>query len=335
MQERANLFGNIGLYARMRHIRKGKKMKRYLKQLVTFVLCLTMCMGNRVAVSAENENNERGITFTAELDTPSVTVSDTSQTVVMRIKADQAVTVNGIGFDVVWADGLSIAGITGGEKIGAYDTSATNLTNGKAAWGSADASVNVEGVTELAVITFTVPADTPAGSYIVGFENLELTEYDEDLIIWESAASATATLTVGAADAAEGYTAGISAENVTVEKGEKVSIQVSAAHAAQSKFNADELTVSYDKSKLSFDETNSTLNGAEITVDTENGKLQIANYGDDRECGNIYTLVFDTIATGSATVTLDSAAFIDKAGASQSDLVAAAINPGTDRKSVV
>ena len=156
-----------------------------------------------------------------------------------------------------------------------------------------------------------------------------MTAYDKDLITWESTASATATLTVGAADVAEGYTAGISAESVTVEKGETVSIRVSVAHVTRSKFNADELTVSYDKSKLSFDKTNSTLNSAEITVDTENGKLQIANYGDDRECGNIYTLVFDTIATGSATVTLDSAAFIDKVGASQSDLLAATINPGT------
>jgi len=328
MPERVNLIGNIGLYARVRHIRKGKKMKRYLKQFVTFVLCLTMCMGNMVAVSAANENNERGITFTAELDTPSVTVSDTDQTVVMRIKAEQAVAVNGIGFDVVWADGLTIAGITGGEKIGAYDASGTNLANGKAAWGSADASVNVEGVTELAVITFTVPANTPAGSYAVGFENLELTEYVEDLIIWEDAASARATLTVKAADAAEGYTAGILADSVTVEKGEQVSIRVSAAHATQSKFNADELTVSYDKSKLTLAEAASTLNGAEITVDAENGKLQIANYGEDRDFGNIYTLAFDAIETGSAKVTLDSAAFIDKAGASQRDLVAAAINPG-------
>lgn len=318
----------------MWHIRKGRKMKRYLKQFVTFVLCLTMCMGNMVAVSAANENNERGITFTAELDTPSVKVSDTDQTVVMRIRANQAVTVNGIGFDVVWADGLSIAGITGGEKIGAYDASGTNTANGKAAWGSADASVNVEGVTELAVITFTVPANTPAGSYTVGFENLELTEVEAEgtqynLITWEDAASAMATLTVEAADAAEGYTAGISAESVTVEKGETVSIKVSAGHATQTKFNADELTVSYDKSKLTWAEDASTLNGAEITVDAENGKLQIANYGDDREFGNIYTLVFEAIATGSAAVTLDSAAFIDKAGASQSDLVAAVINPGT------
>ena len=146
--------------------------------------------------------------------------------------------------------------------------------------------------------------------------------------VWEETASATATLKVMEATATEGYTAGISADNVTVEIGTEVSIQVIAGHATDTVFNADEIAISYDADKLVFDQAASTLRTATVDSNTS-GKLNITNYGDDRNFGNIYTLVFDTITTGTATVKLDSAGFIDKAGASRSDLLIATINPGT------
>lgn len=301
-------------------------MKKYFKRFTVFILCLALCMGNILTVSAANENNMSEVIFTAVLDTDTIQASDTDQTVVMRIKASTGVTVDGIGFTVTKDDALTIAGITGGDALGAYDSGATNVENGKAAWGSTN-SENVTGVTELAVITFTVPANTAAGTYEVGFTNLELTK--DWGTVWEDAASATTTLTITGAVAAEGYTAGISADDVTVEAGTEVSIKVSAGHASQTVFNADEIAISYDHDKLSFDRDASGLSNVDVTNDTENGKLRIANYGDNRDLGEIYTLLFNTTATGAATVTLDSAAFIDKEGASQTDLLAATINPGT------
>ena len=301
-------------------------MRTKIKRLLVFVLCLALCMDNILTVGAAGESNMSGVTFTAELDTDTIQVSDIDQTIVMRIKASEGVTVDGIGFTVTKDDALAIAGITGGDTLGAYDSGATNIATGKAAWGSAD-SENVTGVTELAVITFTIPANTVAGSYTVGIKDLELTK--DYGTIWENAASATATLTVTPATTTEGYTAGISADTVTVEEGAEVSIKVSAGHATQQTFNADEIEISYDQNKLAFNKAASTLNGTEVTDDSTDGKLKLANHGADRNFGDIYTLVFDTIATGSATVTLNSAGFIDKAGASQSDLLTASINPGT------
>jgi hypothetical protein len=130
------------------------------------------------------------------LDKPLIQVSDEDQIVVMTIKAKNPVTVDGIGFTTKWDRPLLITAITGGEKIGAFNNAATNLNNGIAGWSSPDAE-NVEGVTDLAVITFKVPANTAAGTYTVGVSALELTkDYGE---IWERNATASTTLVIEAA----------------------------------------------------------------------------------------------------------------------------------------
>jgi len=300
-------------------------MKKLYKQVLTWILCFTLCLGNAMAVHVANESNESGITFSVVLDTPEIVASTQDQTVIMKLIANSAVDVDGMAFTVLQDEALKFTAVSGGTGIGAFAEADVKLETGYAAWGSAD-SENVTGVTELAVITFTVPANTPAGEYTVGIADLELTKNYGD--IWEDTASATTTLTVAAASAAEGYTAGISTDNVMVEKGTKVSVKVSAGHAADEAFNADEIVVSYDSAKLTFDQTASVLGTA--TVDRSiSGKLTITNYGDDRNFGDIYTLVFDTTATGTATVKLDSAGFIDKEDASREDLNPATINPGT------
>lgn len=301
-------------------------MRKVFKRFTVCILCLALCVGNILMLSAANENNTSEVTFEAKLDTPSMQTSDIAQTVVMRIIANTGVDVDGIGFTIMKDDALSIAGITGGDALGAYDSGATNIENGKAAWGAAD-SENVTGVTELAVVTFTVPANTPAGAYEVGFTELELTK--DYGTVWEDSASATATLTITEAATAGGYTAGISADAVTVEEGMQVTIKVSAGHASLGAFNADEVELSYDKDKLALNGNASQLGSGQVTIDSTNGKLKIANYGDNRDFGEIYMLVFDTIATGTATVKLDLAAFVDKEGASETDLIPAVITPAT------
>ncbi len=300
-------------------------MKKLYKQVLTWILCFTLCVGNAVAVNAANESNNVDIGFYVELESSTITASTQDQTVIMRLKANNLVDVDGMAFTVSQAEPLKFTAVSGGAGIGAFAEADVNLTTGYAAWGSSD-SENVTDVTELAVITFTVPANTPAGNYTLGITDLELTKDYGD--IWEDAASATTILTVTEASAAEGYTAGISTENIMVEKGTEVSIQVSADHATDEVFNADEIVVSYDSIKLTFDQDASELGTAKVDSSIS-GKLTITNYGDDRSFGDIYTLVFDTTATGTATLKLDSAGFINKAGASQSDLLPAAINPGT------
>lgn len=302
---------------------------KYFRKLTAYLLCAALCVlfiGNDMSAQAANENNTQDVIFSVELDDEQISVSDLAQTVVMRLIASKDITVDGIGFQVTRDDEspLTIASITGGEGIGAFPAASTNLETGVAGWSS-DNYEDVSNVRELAIITFTVPANTPAGTYNVGIEKLELTSNYGD--IWENAATASTTLTItDAGEAATGYTAGISAVDNPVNKGDKVSLNVAVNHnaaegeAAETGFNAGEIVLNYDSNKLSFVQTESVLGNATVNAETA-GKLKLADYGADKSFGStVYTMVFDTIGDGSTTVELKSAAFINKEDAKSDDL---------------
>jgi len=123
-----------------------------------------------------------------------------------------------------------------------------------------------------------------------------------------------------------GYSAGLSTTTPTTTTGEKVYVSVAVNHAEESTFNAGELVFTYDSARLSFNQTESTLGNA--TVKAANGTLTLEDYGAAKNCGNgIYTLVFDAIADGNATVKLTSAAFSNQENAAASDLIAGVAYP--------
>lgn len=300
-------------------------MKTYARKVLAAVIALAMCLGLVAPAYAVNENNTLGVTFTATLDTPVINVSDADQTVVMRLTSSKDITVDGIGFTVSKNSPLTISSITGGDKLGAYDAAATNLETGVTYWGSEDLE-NVSGVTEIAVITFTVPANTAAGTYNVGVTGLELTkDYGE---IWENGASATTTLTISEATVAEGYTASLNTLTDTVSVNDTVTINVGVSHNSDSVFAASEIVVSYDNSLMAFNQSKSTLGTA--TVKNNAGTLTLEDYGADKNFGTgVYVLCFDAIANGNATVELTSAAFVNKDNAVKSDLIAATLAPAS------
>lgn len=299
-------------------------MKTHMRKLLAFVLTLILISSLWLPAQAAGENNTLGITFSATLDTPTITASDVDQTVIMRITSSAEITVDGIGFTVTWDAPLTLAAITGGEKLGAYDAAATNLANGKAYWGAADLE-NVSGVTEIAVITFTIPANTPAGAYNVGVTGLELTR-DFAETTWENSASASTVLTVEEAAAVEEYTAGVSTLGSTAAIGDVVNVNVSVAHGSDTSFAAGEVVVSYDTALLTFNEGASTLGNA--TIKAEAGQITLEDYGANKNFGSgVYVLAFDAIAEGQATVTLASAGFVNKENAVKSDLIPAALSP--------
>lgn len=297
-------------------------MKKHGKRLLSLIMAVALCFGICLPAQAASENNTLGVTFDVKLDTPTISASSEEQTVVMRLKASTPVTVDGIGFTATKDSPLSIARITGGEKVGAFNSAATNLENGKAGWSSSDAE-NVEGVEELAVITYTVPANTPAGTYEVGIKELELTkDYGGD--IWESTASATTTLTI----TGTGYTAGLTTLSDEISVKDTVTVNVNVSHSTDTSFAAGEIVLNYDSTKLAFNETASTLGAA--TIKNDSGVLTLEDYGADKILGNgVYVLAFDAIADGEAAVTLTSAAFVNKENAVKSDLIAAGLSPAS------
>ena len=300
-------------------------MKGYVRKVLAAVLALTICLGLTMPAYATNETNNLGVIFSVALDTPTITASNLDQTVVMRLTSSKEITVDGIGFTVRKTSPITIASITGGDKLGAYDDGATNLDTGITYWGSSNLE-NVSGVTEISVITLTVPANTPAGTYEVGVEGINLTkDYGTE---WENGASATTTLTIVDKVTAEGYTASLNTLSSTVSVGDTVAVNVGVAHESDSVFAAGEVVVSYNNSLMTFNEEDSTLGTA--TVKDNAGTLTLEDYGADKSLGTgVYVLAFDAIADGSATVSLTSAAFVNKEDAVKSDLIAADCSSAT------
>lgn len=310
-----------------------------LRKLLSLVLCLSLCLSLAVPAMAAGENNEKGVTFSVSLDQASIKESTADQTVTMILTANQPITMDGLGFTVTWDNPLQLTAVNENVDNFSFPASSTNLEKAIVGGKSEDAE-NISDVTELAVITFTVPANTQIGTYNVGVESIELTaDYGE---IWENAASASTTLTVDSnsepTDPSDpespvepevtGYSAGISTTTPAVTVDEKIYIAVSVNHTEETIFNAGELVVSYDSACLSFDQSGSSLGDA--TAKASEGILIVEDYGAEKNCGNgIYMLSFDAIADGNTNVTLTRAAFSNLENAASSDLVEAAISSNT------
>ena len=279
-------------------------MKKLTNKVLALLLGLVMCVNFMLPVVAENE---RGVTFTAELDNATLQVSDQDQTVTMIITASQGVIVDGISFQTKWNNALSIVSISGGDTLGAYSPTGTNTENGKAYWGSSDSS-NVENVTVLAVIVFNVPANTPAGEYILGVEDLELTsDYGE---VWENAATATTTLTItnGTSGGDEGnddaesddYAVTVAKPSADlVAKGGEFTVNVNVNNA----FNSARIELSYVAAVLevvSCAATDNTDNTCSFDYATA-GTIVILDYGAENASDVDYTVTFKANAATTGT----------------------------------
>lgn len=299
-------------------------MKTYFRKMLSVFLCLAMCIGSFTPVLAANENNTRGVTFDVTLDNPTVNRSSEDQTIVMRLKSSKEITMDGMGLTITNDSPLVLSAIAGGEDRIVITGANYNLNNGKVGWQTEDAE-NISGVTDMLTVSFTVPANTPAGTYTVGIKELELTQdYGE---IWENAACATATLTVeDEQQATEGYTAGIATLSNEISVGDTTTINVGVGHDTDSVFAAGEVVICYDNEKISFNQESSTLGTA--TVKDSEGVLILEDYGTDKRFGTgVYVLAFDAIGDGEAVVTMTSAAFVNKSDAVKNDLIDAVISP--------
>lgn len=178
-----------------------------MKKIIAFVMCLVMCMS--LCVTAFAENGE-GITYTATLDNPTLTVKSEDQTVKMTITASKPSDICFAGYTVI-SGGLKLTAITGDDfTIAAGDIS---LDDGLVTWMTADME-DISGVDGFGIITFTVPANTPAGTYTVGVEDLLFgNQYAENII--EDGATVTATLTIKAAACAHANKAAHAAKDAT------------------------------------------------------------------------------------------------------------------------
>ncbi len=301
-------------------------MKNIFSKFMSYLLCITLCISLCLPVTAVNENNTLGVSFSVSLDKSTVESADSAQTVVMTLSASSPVTLDGMAFTVTGISPLVFSAVSSGVMEFAANELDYNAGSVNGATGDAE---NAQNVTNLAEITFTIPANTPAGTYTVGIENLELTK--DYGTIWETSASASTTLTITSADSGSGsgsltppaageYNVGISSEAAAVTRGNQVEI----TFASYTDFASAQLELTYPDNLLVFDETASSLNDAYVSA--SNGTLTLADYGESQRG---YIFVFDTINAGNGTVTLTSAALSTAADATSEDLTAATIQSGT------
>ena len=293
-------------------------MKLRVKTLIALLVCFCVCINLVMPVLAAGENNAEGITFSAETDTPSMNVSTTEQTIVVSVDASNSFSADGIGFNVIVPEGFTLVSVSNEDVT--FSGADVNLANGVVGWSSQD-SENVTDISNLAVITYTIPAGTGSGEYIVGVEAIELTK--DYGTVWESAATATTTLTI---TEAAGYTAGLNTLTSEVAVGDQITVNIGVAHVAEDTFAAGEIIVNYNSDFMKFNEVASSLGTATVKANT--GSIILEDYGADKNFGTgVYVLVFDAIAAGDAAVSITSAAFVNKIDAVKSDLINADLSP--------
>lgn len=188
--------------------------------------------------------------------------------------------------------------------------------------GSAAISLNAGG---MVTIPFTVCADAQLGKTAFGLvcdtvsTYSTLAEQSSQVTVSNQAADIE-IVEREAATHYDGYTVTLSGEK-TVDLGETLTVKatVSAKDDTVTTYSAYDLTVTYDKDKLTYSKADLADQGA--TIQDANGTLTIRGYGDDKTFETaVATLYFEAKAAGNATVKLTSAKVDTSKNAPTSDV---------------
>ena len=299
-----------------------------MKRPLIFLIVISLVLGFApMAFAAENPL----ATMTADKSTISA-----GETITLAIAIDKPIeNLNDFQFNIYFDDTLFSKTA---QTIGnAY--SATQV--GNAGNNSDGAFVPVSGIDIngdpfalnggiIATVTFTAKKDITE-TITAEFSLVCVSAKDYDTMVphtVEVSEPIIATITVTeTSEPADGYTAGLSTTTPAVSKNSDVIVNVGVAHKSDGVFNAAEIVLNYDSSKLSFKSVTNSINsedGLKYTVN--NGTLTIQDFGDDKNFDTAnYVVTFTatevTDENTPTTVTLHSAKFIHKANANSSDLV--------------
>jgi hypothetical protein len=299
-------------------------MKQTIKRIVVLILVIGLLSNLSAPAMAANESNTKGIEFSASLSSNVIQTSSEDQTVVLNINADPEITLDTIEYVVNYNSALTLASFSCTDANLAYDSGDVNLYYGvgqaKVAWNS-DSGDNITDVTNIGQITFTIPANTPAGTYEFSATGIKISQgYGTK---WENTASASATLTIVDSNS-NSYVASLNSSDTNLNVGDQLLVNVSVAGVGYANFASSEVVLTYDSTKLIFNKGDSNLNGATV-LDQAEGMIKLEDYGEPQPFGDVYTLAFDVISDGSATVTMTSAKFSTQENAASSNLVIATL----------
>ncbi len=153
-----------------------------LKAIISIVLCLLLTMGLTVNSFAASTT---GISLS--LDKSSAEAGNLPSTVKMTVSTKSSIVPVSFSGEAYSSDSkITISKIDDGDK-----ELTSNVSEGRFAWMNGSNSKSVD---ELAVITFAIPSDLPAGTYTLGVRNMSAQDSTEAALL--SASSATTTFTV-------------------------------------------------------------------------------------------------------------------------------------------
>lgn len=161
-------------------------MKNIIKRMLCITLALTICWGFNVPVCA---SNNRGVVYTAKLDQSKIVSCEEEQTVVMEVHMNKSMAYCSLDYDIVCPKGISVKNY-GHENI---TFTSIQAANNVVSWASDDAmDISSDNI---AIITFTIPANLEAGEYTFTLKNITLSD-EYGFNVWETGVSVQATLTV-------------------------------------------------------------------------------------------------------------------------------------------
>lgn len=141
------------------------------------------------------------------------------------------------------------------------------------------------------------------------------------------------SVTVLEKPAFEGYAVHGGEDVSTTENGNAV-VSVNVTHSDEetnAHYNAYDVSMSYDQTKLQYVEGTAPDDDAEIIVDEVNGTIRVIGYGKDKAFTQSVTdLTFKMISSGAAEVTITSAKVNDRAQAIEADAEEVLIDGGSD-----
>lgn len=300
-------------------------MKHTIKRILALLLVAALMVGFAVPAMAANESNTKGVTFSAALTNNVLQTSSEEQTVVLNINASPEITLDCIEYVVNYNSALTLTTFSCSDTNLVYDSGDMNLNYGtgqaKVAWNS-DSGDNITGVTNIGQITFTVPANTPAGTYEFSATGIKISQdYGTK---WENTASTSAMLTI-VDGSTNSYVAALNCADTDLNVGQQLMVNVAVSGAEDDKFASGEVIITYDSTRLTFNKDASSFGTATIPEQV-NGTIKLEDYGETKNFGNAYKLVFDTEAEGDAEVKLTSAKFSTYANAASDDLVEATLS---------
>ena len=276
-------------------------MKKQAERWIALVICLCIwgsCMVPLYAAGAQP------VSFSPE--NTSVTTSTSAQTVAMKVQLEETLDIDYFVYHVMCDSPIRlVSAVHGTTQLGRDKNGNDYLVTG---------SNRIMDTDHLGVLTFEIPANTEAGTYAITMES-----QDGGVLIGDDQKSLSAQAIIQVTEGSSqtgSYTAALSGAG-SATLGENIELSVTVSGSA---FASAAYTLEYDAARLSL----KSVSAGEYS--NQNGQVTVVDYGATKAVPYTYTITFQTILDGAATVALTEAAFGTSDSAETGDLTEAALS---------